>query len=131
MIFLSGCAISAQGADDAEVVVAAPEPTVEASYADEDPVRLVNRALADEFGDAAIPELVADIVSTEGIVTVVLTRRANTLSGAELYLRVCTAAAAYLNNAAAPSLLNGVGVIQADGRTIAAATVEQPTCFYR
>jgi hypothetical protein len=56
---------------------------------------------------------------------------ATTLSSAEAYLRFCKTATEVMETADMPSSVKAIVVVQPDGRQIAGASPDSPTCSYR
>jgi hypothetical protein len=131
ILFLGGCAVSAKSADVPEIEdLAAPSPE-QVSYTGHDPLKLVGAALNGEFARTALARGANSVTESNGTVTIWMAAPASTLSSAEAYLRFCKAAAAVMETDDMPSSVKAIVVVQPDGREIAGASREAPTCAYR
>lgn len=130
LFFFSGCAVSARGADVPQIADLAETPTPEA-VAKRDPVDLANDLIGKAFQGSQQAGSLAGIENVDGALIVVLDRTANTLSGAELFMRYCRAVAPVVGSDSTTAAVISASVVQPDGRTIAAVTVETAECSYR
>ena len=131
ILFLGGCAVPARSADVPQIEDLSTEPEVQVSYANQDPVRLVSSALNARFARSSLAGAATQVTESKGAVTIWMGAPVTTLSSAEAYLRFCSTAAEVMETDTVPSTVKAIHVVQPDGREIAGASREAPTCSYR
>jgi hypothetical protein len=131
VLFLGGCAVSAQSADVPQIEDLSPEPEVQVSLAGQDPLKLVGTALNEAFSATSLARGASTLTENSGTVTIWMAAPATTLSSAEAYLRFCKTATEVMETADMPSSVKAIVVVQPDGRQIAGASPDAPTCSYR